>query len=121
MGHVGTLSVRLETFLGLVGDICRGLKANGFERMILINGHGGNAAPLQTLSVALAEEDVWALAFSYWEVIEDELRAWGEDRRWVDRPRGRVGDVAPALSPPAPRRARPDGSQQLAPRGRLQR
>ena len=78
MGHVGTLSVRLETFLALVGDICRGLKANGFERMILINGHGGNAAPLQTLSVALAEEDVWALAFSYWEVIEDELRAWGE-------------------------------------------
>ena len=60
--------MRLETFLGLVGDICRGLKANGFERMILINGHGGNAAPLQTLSVALAEEDVWALAFSYWEV-----------------------------------------------------
>ena len=121
MGHVGTLSVRLETFLALVGDICRGLKANGFERMILINGHGGNAAPLQTLSVALAEEDVWALAFSYWEVIEDELRAWGGDRRWVDRSRGRVGDVAPALSPPAPRRARPDGSQQLAPRGRLQR
>ena len=78
MGHVGTLSLRLETFMALVGDICRSLKANGFERMILLNGHGGNVAPLRTLSVQLAEEDVWALAFPYWDIIRDELRLWSE-------------------------------------------
>ena len=65
MGHIGTLNVRLETFMALVGDVCRSLKANGFERMILLNGHGGNVAPLRTLSVQLAEEYVWALAFPY--------------------------------------------------------
>jgi len=78
MGHIGTINLRLETFLALAGDVCRSLKANGFERMILLNGHGGNVAPLRTLSVQLAEEDVWALAFPYWDLIRDEMAAWGE-------------------------------------------
>jgi creatinine amidohydrolase len=78
MGHIGTINLRLETFLALVGDVCRSLKANGFERMILLNGHGGNVAPLRTLSVQLAEEDVWALAFPYWDLIKEELLAWSE-------------------------------------------
>jgi creatinine amidohydrolase len=78
MGHVGTINLRLETFLALVGDVCRSLKANGFERMILLNGHGGNVAPLRSLSVALAEEDVWALAFPYWSLVEAELEEWSE-------------------------------------------
>jgi len=78
MGHIGTINLRLETFLALAGDVCRSLKANGFERMILLNGHGGNVAPLRTLSVQLAEEDVWALAFLYWDLIRDEMAAWGE-------------------------------------------
>lgn len=83
MGHAGTINLRLETFLALVGDVCRSLKANGFERMILLNGHGGNVAPLRSLSVALAEEDVWALAFPHWELVIDELKQWSDSDRDV--------------------------------------
>ncbi len=79
MGHAGTINLRLETFLALVGDVCRSLKANGFERMLLLNGHGGNVAPLRSLSVALAEEDVWALAFPHWELVAAELKEWAEE------------------------------------------
>ena len=78
MGHVGTINLRLETFLAVVGDVCRSLKANGFERMGLVNGHGGNVAPLRTLSVQLAKEDVWALAFPFWDLIKEELGALSE-------------------------------------------
>ena len=78
MGFVGTISLRLETFIEMLCDISRSLKANGFERIILINGHGGNVAPQRSASVKLSEEDVWALPLVYWEMAEEELRAWSE-------------------------------------------
>ena len=79
MGEVGTLTLKLELFIELLCDISRSLWANGFERIILLNGHGGNQAPTWNASVKLAEEDVWALALTYWNMATDELRAWGEE------------------------------------------
>jgi creatinine amidohydrolase len=35
-------------------------------------------APQRSASVKLAEEDVWALPLVYWELAEDELKAWSE-------------------------------------------
>lgn len=78
MGFQGTLTLRLETFIEMLCDICRSLKANGFERIALLNGHGGNVAPQRSASVKLSEEDVWALPLVYWELAEDELKAWSE-------------------------------------------
>jgi len=78
MGHLGTINIRLETFIEVLCDVCRSLKANGFERIVLLNGHGGNVAPQRAAAVKLAEEDVWALPVVYWEMARDELRAWSE-------------------------------------------
>jgi creatinine amidohydrolase len=79
MGEVGTLTLKLELFIELLCDISRSLWANGFQRIILLNGHGGNEAPTWTASVKLAEEDVWALALTYWNMAPDKLREWGEE------------------------------------------
>ena len=46
--------------------------------MILLNGHGGNVAPTQAISVKLAQEDVWALHISYFHMVDDELKEWGD-------------------------------------------
>lgn len=78
MGEVGTLTLKLELFIELLCDISRSLWANGFRRIILLNGHGGNEAPTWNASVKLAEEDVWALALTYWHMADDELLAWSE-------------------------------------------
>ena len=78
MGEVGTITLKLELFIELLCDISRSLWANGFKRIILLNGHGGNMAPTWTASVKLAEEDVWALALTYWNMVPDELLAWSE-------------------------------------------
>ncbi len=78
MGEVGTITLGLETFIAVLCDVAGSIWANGFRRIVLLNGHGGNEAPTWSASVKLAEEDVWALAITYWNMAPDELRAWSE-------------------------------------------
>jgi creatinine amidohydrolase len=78
MGEIGTITLGLETFIAVLGDVCRSIWANGFRRIILLNGHGGNEAPAWSASVKLAEEDVWAVAITYWNMAKDELLAWSD-------------------------------------------
>ena len=52
MERKGTLTLRPETFLAVVFDICESLKAHGLKKILILNGHGGNVAAIQ---VALAE------------------------------------------------------------------
>ncbi len=76
MGFPGTISLRLETFQNLLIDIFRSIHANGFERIVSINGHGGNHAPCRAVSWSIAEEDIFTLSFSWWNMVEKELREW---------------------------------------------
>ena len=39
----GTVTLRLETYVRLVRDILDSLSRAGFRRIVLVNGHGGNA------------------------------------------------------------------------------
>ncbi len=78
MGEIGTITLGLELFINVLCDVSRSIWNNGFKRIILLNGHGGNMAPTWTASVKLAEEDVWALALTYWNMAPDELLAMSE-------------------------------------------
>jgi creatinine amidohydrolase len=78
MGEVGTITLALETFIAVLCDVSRSIWANGFHRIILLNGHGGNEQPTWSAAVKLAEEDVWPLALTYWNMARDELAAWSE-------------------------------------------
>lgn len=41
--YPGTLSLRVETLCAVVRDLLDGLAAHGFRRVLVVNGHGGNA------------------------------------------------------------------------------
>jgi creatinine amidohydrolase len=43
MAYPGTVTLRPETLLGVVDDVLRSLAAHGFRRIVVVNGHGGNA------------------------------------------------------------------------------
>lgn len=45
----GTVTLRVETHLQVVGDILKGLMEHGFRRILIVNGHGGNT-PAQSLA-----------------------------------------------------------------------
>lgn len=64
-GFPGTISVRTETMMLLVRDVCRSLVKHGFDRIILINGHKGSNLPSLISSVrALHEEEQPGVMFA---------------------------------------------------------
>lgn len=69
-GHIGTITLRFETYVAVVSDVCRSIHANGFERIVLLNGHGGNRAINQALGIKLAEEDIFVLPITYWDMVQ---------------------------------------------------
>ena len=46
--YPGTITLRVETYLRVVRDLLDGLYNQGFRRILIVNGHGGNA-PAQAL------------------------------------------------------------------------
>jgi creatinine amidohydrolase len=68
----GTVSVRTTTFVALVFDVCRSLSDSGFVP-VLLNGHHGNRGPLQVALTDLAETGIRAYAFSYFDLLTEEL------------------------------------------------
>src|SRR5205823_13421465 len=45
----GSPSLREETYLAVVGELLESLRGQGFERFLLVNGHGGNK-PVEALA-----------------------------------------------------------------------
>lgn len=39
----GTITLRVETFAAMLRDVLDSLKRSGFRRVLIVNGHGGNA------------------------------------------------------------------------------
>jgi creatinine amidohydrolase len=69
-----TLSLRTETYYRVLIDLVRSLATDGYRRIFLLNGHGGNheLAQLAARDVAL-ELPVRIAAASYWTIAWDAL------------------------------------------------
>jgi creatinine amidohydrolase len=85
MGFPGTISLRLETYQQLLADVLRSIHANGFPRIIVINGHGGNVAPNAAVTTQVGEDDVFPITFSWWQAAAQEMADLS------DADEGRVG------------------------------
>jgi creatinine amidohydrolase len=70
----GTLSLGTETYYRVISDLVDSLLTDGFRRVFVLNGHGGNNELIQLAvrDLALAREADLAAA-SYWTVAWDEL------------------------------------------------
>ncbi len=78
MGEVGTITASVETYIALLSEICRSIWANGFKRIITVNGHGGNRDISRVVSTKLAEEDIWVLPITYWEMVPEVLHDFAD-------------------------------------------
>jgi creatinine amidohydrolase len=64
--YPGTVSVRIETFLAIVRDVLDGLKEQGFRRVLIVNGHGGNSPAASFANEWLAANPGMAIKFHNW-------------------------------------------------------
>ncbi len=83
MNFPGTITLSDETLISIVLDIARSLKAHGVERLIIINGHGGN---VNALSIAIRKiKDNLGLKvvlINPWTLINDVISNVLESKIW---------------------------------------
>jgi len=74
MDRKGTLSLRRETFLAVVFEICESLKTHGVTRILILNGHGGNAKPLAEAAPEFRSKlGINVQARNYWDAYTPEI------------------------------------------------
>ena len=60
LGFPGTIALRPSTFMAAIGDWCRSLASQGFEKLYFLNGHGGNVATIEAAFSELYAEASFA-------------------------------------------------------------
>jgi creatinine amidohydrolase len=74
MDRKGTLTLKKETFLAVVFDICESLQAHGVKNILVLNGHGGNVAPLRQSVPEFAQKlGIRIETNSYWDAYTPEI------------------------------------------------
>lgn len=70
----GTIDVSAEAFSNYVYDICKGFNQNGFENIILFNGHGGNNSSLDIVTEKLADLSVRTLTINWFIDYREDIK-----------------------------------------------
>lgn len=70
----GTITLRLSTFCAMVEDVVGCLAHQGFKRVLIVNGHGGNIGPLTSIVTALSTGGAEVGFINYWVAGEPEWR-----------------------------------------------
>ncbi|MEM1508102.1 MAG: creatininase family protein [Candidatus Bathyarchaeia archaeon] len=74
LGYPGSLTLRYETFIGIIFDLCESLKRHGISRVAIINGHGGNEPPGYLAARRVRDElNLKVIFVSYWNLIPRDL------------------------------------------------
>jgi len=66
----GTLWVSEDTFRAYVRETVGSLAAHGWDRVVVVNGHGGNVAPLRELCGRVTRhDDAYAVPFTWFDAV----------------------------------------------------
>jgi creatinine amidohydrolase len=77
MDFRGTLTVTADTLQRLVIDLVRSLHHHGVRRILILNGHGGNAHHLRAVVQTLRfEHGIETVTASYWDFGREAIGAW---------------------------------------------
>jgi creatinine amidohydrolase len=78
-----TLSADVETHIRILVGLLAPLLEDGHQRILILNGHGGNIDTMQTALRVLQPQyrDRLLTAASYWDLAKDELAALAEGPR----------------------------------------
>ncbi len=108
LAYPGSVSIRVDTYVRIIRDILDSLKLQGFRRIFMVNGHGGNA-PAGSFAIEwMADNPECAVKFHNWWNAPKTLKAvhdtdpvashasWMENFPWTRLP----GAVLPTQQKP---------------------
>ena len=73
MKHAGTITLSPGAFLAVLSDVIDSMHRAGFRNILVLNGHGGNIAPVQGVFDQFVRRFQINLQFmSYWDAFTDE-------------------------------------------------
>src|SRR6267378_5771109 len=64
--YPGTVTLRVETYLSILRDLLDALAEQGFKRILIVNGHGGNVPAQGLIGEWLAEHPAVRIKFHNW-------------------------------------------------------
>ena len=74
----GTLWVSEDTFRDYVRETVASLAHHGWDRVVIVNGHGGNVGALREVaSTIVREDDAYAVPFTWFESVGDHADEMG--------------------------------------------
>ncbi|SDQ19311.1 creatininase family protein [Natronobacterium texcoconense] len=74
----GTMWVSADTFRSYVRESVGSLASHGFERVVLVNGHGGNVDALREVGARLTRDgDAYAVPFTWFDAVGDHSSDMG--------------------------------------------
>jgi creatinine amidohydrolase len=98
----GTVSLRVETLLAVVRDVVASVHRAGFRRILIVNGHGGNAPVGALAQELMAERPSLSVKFhSWWNAPRtwakvQEIDPSGSHANWMENfPWTRLGNMTP--------------------------
>ena len=75
----GTISLNFSELQGVLRGVTRSLRAIGFARLLIVNGHGGNVEPLAVAARELAHEfGLPVVACTPWYLTRDKIAGIAE-------------------------------------------
>ena len=82
--YPGSVSLRVETYLSVVRDVLDGLFEQGFKRILIVNGHGGNSPAQGFAGEWMADHPSTQVMFHNW---------WNAPATWA-----KVQEIDPVAS-----------------------
>ena len=74
----GTLWVSPDTFRAYVRETVASLAHHGFDRVVVVNGHGGNVTALEEVTATITRhDDAFAVPFTWFEATGEHYREMG--------------------------------------------
>jgi len=75
MGFPGTITLRADTLINVIVDICKSLVHHGFRKKVIVNGHGGNNSALGIAVNRVKEETgVFVIHVNWWDLVGDVIQ-----------------------------------------------
>jgi creatinine amidohydrolase len=77
MSFAGTISASVDTYLDLAAEIIGSVAQGGFQKILVLNAHGGNASALDVVltKLRLSHPQTRIVLVSYWNIAAQQLRA----------------------------------------------